>query len=803
PYKGFTNKKSEFSFELGMPAKQVLFDVSAVTEDGKISFWADCGTNDLFGNLNDGILTRMDICVCDDEIRTLYYDLEVLCNLYEKVTHDETLKKEIEMAFDIAKNDISSARKITSTLLSQKSDDDFIVTGIGHAHIDLAWLWPIRETKRKAARTFSTLMRNVSLYDDYIFGASQPQLLSWIKCEYPCLYDQLLELNKRGRFEPQGIFWVECDTNIPCGESLVRQALYGKRFFKDEFDINEEICWIPDVFGYSAQLPQIIKKSGGKYFLTTKMSWNSVNKFPYSSFVWQGIDGSEVLAHLPPEGNYNSPASPWAINNIKTGFNEKGLSNEAVLLFGIGDGGGGPGMEHLERLKREKSLKGLPQVRQEKIIDFFKRLEICACNLPKWRGELYLEKHQGTYTTHAKNKLMNRLLETQLHDCELHCLMSERFLKIEYPQNSLEIAWKEVLLYQFHDILPGSAIKRVYNETDVRYNEIAKNIAKLQKTGNTFFNDTSFYRDEYLYDISNQNNIVHVTAPPYGAAIICNCDYTAKATKTSLENDFLLIIFNDDGSINDIYDKETNVHTLRTNANIYTVYEDKENAWEVPDDYLKQPYQVFKIVKIEVMRAIGPIVEIVQHYVLNNSVLTVKINMYANKKRVDFACVLDWQEDFSMLRTAFPLNVNADKATCEIQFGNIERPTHTNTSWDKAKKEVCAHKWVDISEKSYGFALLNNCKYGYRVWNNTIDINLMRQTTSPRENTDTDKGITAFTYAVFPHIGGYENGVVREAYELNYPIIQNSAEYPFEGSLFKTDSENIVIETIKKSENGD
>lgn len=806
PYKGLTNVKSEFSFHLGMPAKQIVFDITPFRNRNSVHLWLDAGTNDLFGNFMDGgrFITKC-VAVCDSEMRDFYYDMEVLCSLWESVLNDKELEDALNSAFELYKTDLPAARSFIRPFLERESKSDFKVTAIGHAHIDLAWLWPMRESKRKAARTLSTVVFNSRLYPDYVFGVSQPQMLDWVKSDHPLLYSQIKELHRQHRLETQGIFWVECDCNITGGESLVRQAVYGRRFWQEEFGDNQEMCWIPDVFGYNGQLPQIIKKSGGKYFLTTKMSWNAINRFPYSSFIWQGIDGSEVLSHLPPEGNYNSPASPWALNNIKNNFNEKNVSDKAVMLFGIGDGGGGPGMEHLERLKREKNLFGLPKTKQGYMADFFKSLENDRDKLPKWRGELYLEKHQGTYTTHAKNKQNNFFAERSLRLAELNALLAELFEKKPYPMDELDKAWKEVLLYQFHDILPGSSIKRVYNETDVAYAAISdtlESISGCKCQSNTFFNPTSFDRDEYVR--SSHNGSVHIKSAPFAkCTVVSAAPETLYADESRFENDLIRVEFNKSGAITDIFDKQSGIHLIRSNANIYKVYSDTADAWEVPADYASSVYECFRLENQSLSVSEG-FATLHQSYILGNSRLQADITLYANSKRLDFNISCDWQEEKSMLRADFPLNINADHANCEIQFGHVARPTHPNNSWETAKREVCAHKWIDISERAYGMAILSPEKYGYRVFDNILDINLLRQTTCPRETTDTDKGMQTFSYAVYPHTGDHVSGnVIREAYRFANPVCTHTPDYPYEGSLFSLSDTSAVIESVKKPCSGD
>ncbi len=426
------------------------------------------------------------------------------------------------------------ARALLAPALGKRGDDAGVtVSAVGHAHIDLAWLWPLRETVRKSARTFATALALMERYPDYVFGASQPQQYDWVKRHHPGLYARIKERVAEGRWEPQGAMWVEADLNLTGGEALVRQILYGKRFFRDEFGVEPACLWEPDVFGCSGAVPQLLAKSGVEFFMTQKLSWNWVTRHPHHTFWWEGIDGSKVLAHFPPEDTYNSSAAPRAVHKAATSFLEKSVSDRVLLLFGIGDGGGGPGEEHLEFLAREKNLAGLAPVVQEPSHAFFRHIAKDAARYPTWRGELYLERHQGTYTTQARSKRYNRKLELALRELEFASAMAAELAGHVYPHARLEEIWKEVLLYQFHDILPGSSIARVYDESLARYAALAAEIAELTAAADatllgaigrgaavrpvTVLNSLSWQRDEWLRLGAGW---VRASVPPLGYAVI-------------------------------------------------------------------------------------------------------------------------------------------------------------------------------------------------------------------------------------------------------------------------------------------
>ncbi len=783
PFKGITNKDSFYSFHLGLPGKVVVYPDEQMINGGNIDIWVDCGANDLFGEDEHcpldkiGVLHKARIATVNNEKRDLYYDLEVIWHLAE-ATKDENIKAEAKACFERAlgvyADNISDARAITQEFLARKSDSDFSITALGHAHIDLAWLWPIRETKRKAARTFSTVLRHSERYKNYLFGVSQPQMLEWIKDEHPALYSQMKTLYNEGRLELQGGFWVESDTNVPSGESLVRQMLYGKRYFKEEFGYEQEILWIPDVFGYTAQLPQIMAKSGVKYFLTIKMSWNAVNLFPYSTFNWIGLDGSRILTHMPPEGNYNSAARAESMITIEEKFRERELDNRSMLLYGIGDGGGGPGMEHLERLEREYDLIGLPKVKQAFAIDFFRDIEKDQEKFPTYQGELYLEKHQGTYTTQSRNKRYNRKCEFGFHDTEIMSTIASLLGRFEYPKEKLEKLWKEVLLYQFHDIIPGTSIKRVYDETDVRYAYILGEIKKLErdafmslaseKSGRTYFNPSPFEFDGY---VENGDGYEYLNALPMSftrateskkEAVVINGD--------RIENSKISVTFSPEGGILSVVGKNDGFEYLRSEGNVLTAYSDTLNAWEVPADYAVNPRKRLTVQSVS-QRVVDGVAERKTVYTLNGSTVTQTAVIYPDSERIDFKTVVDWQETHQMLRAAFPLTSQSDEADCDIQYGVIKRPTHKRDSFAAAKKEICAHKWIDISDGSHGAALMNDCKYGHRVWDSVLDIDLLRSSMYPGK--DADKGRQEFTYSFYVHGEDYVNSLTSQGYALNDP----------------------------------
>lgn len=815
PTRGITNVNSQFDTKLGRPGKRIVPFLKQASGGETADFWMEAGCNDLFGRFcGNGTVVQLDIAICKEDIRQLYYDMLILWEIaqvqdtesarYASIIH--TLYRAGLLLTDITPESVAKAHDLIAPELDKAGESPSLkIHAIGHAHIDLAWLWPIRETIRKGARTFSTALELMERYPDYIFGASQPQLFSWMKEYYPALYSKIAQRVKDGRIEPQGAMWVEADTNLSGGESLIRQCLYGKSFFKKEFGKDIRVLWLPDVFGYTAALPQILKKCGVDYFCTIKLSWNTYNEFPFHTFHWYGLDGSHVLAHMPPEGTYNSAAAPSSIQKAERNYAEKGICDEALLLFGIGDGGGGPGPEHLERLKRLKNAAGLPPVHQAPAIDFFEEIGLKQDEYPEYHGELYLEKHQGTYTTQAKNKRYNRLMERLLHDAELLCSMHWMQRNEIYPREQLESIWKEVLLYQFHDIIPGSSIRRVYEESLERYAQLEQQVESLINQPRSdsklaVFNSLGWERTAYVEDNTGWKKLqvpamgIHPVqeVKPNGSCIMAD---------GTLENACLKVRFNDQGEIVSLVDKRTDREVAISGQPLHQwrLFVDEGDAWDISIDYRNKPAENPILLEVSQKQTMVS-VERRQVWRIGNSRLIQRVILWEDCPYVDFQCTVDWQEKKRMLRVDFPLRIQAENCTCDIQFGHIHRNIYDNTSLDYAQFEICAHKWVDISDGGYGVALINNCKYGYSVRKGQISLNLLRATNYPGESADI--GEHAFSYALYLHDCPFTECLLeRTAYEYNYPVYLVASD-PMQGTWLETDTENVVIETVKVSEDG-
>lgn len=743
-----------------------------------------------------------------------------------------------------------------------------VVAVCGHTHIDMAWLWRLCHTTDKGARSFSTVLHLMDRYPEYKFSQSSPLIYEMVREKYPELYERIKEKIQEGRWEITGGMWVEPDTNIPSGESLVRQLLLGKRYMKKEFGKETTVLWLPDVFGYSWALPQILKKSGIRLFWTNKMSWNQYNRIPYDTFQWKGLDGSMLLTQLGtcPErdvtwgSTYNGVIAPWEVKGTWDQYQQKDLNQEVLMPFGWGDGGGGPTREMLESYEVMQNLPGLPKVKMKHIEEFARDLEenLAEKEAPVWDGELYFEYHRGTYTSQAFIKRENRKAEILYHDIELFSALRDTLTDTdEYPLLELEKNWKKICTNQFHDIIPGSSIAEVYEDAAKSYGEIraagsgmldralhelARNI-KVQVDGIVVFNSLSWERDGIFEVEGVQEGIVLMDGErelpaqysrrngnlcaEYLAEQIPSCGYKVLTWKPGitqvqtacqkwdriLDTRFYRIEFNESGQISRIFDKEYKREVLSKGGlgNELCVFEDKPHQFEAwnTEIYAYQKYKsITKLVQAELTEE-GPIKTVVSlEYSFGRSTIRQNITVYQNSREICFDTWCDWHEKQALLKTAFDVDIRATQAVYDIQFGNLKRPTHSNTSWDYAQFEVCAHKWADLSEGNYGVTLMNDCKYGYDIKGSKMRLTLIKTSSYP--DPDADLGDHVFSYALLPHgFSWKEANSDKRAYEFNMPLHIRAVKQNLSGSLLAafsfvcTDQEHVVIETVKKTEDGE
>lgn len=808
---------SEYDYALSLPVKRVIPDFS---ESGAVDFWIDAAANDLFGNLKNGArIGELSTAVCLPNLRALAYDVQVLISVYD-TNPDTAYTKEILRAVSgllpvyQTIDDASAAayRKKLQPLLGRRNtgDEPFRYYAVGHGHLDLAWKWPIRETKRKGARTFATQLHNLEKYPTYIFGASQAQLYDWIREEQPALYERVRSAAAAGRWEVQGATWVEMDSNLVSGESLLRQFYYGKQFFRRAFEQDMKILWLPDSFGYSACLPQVMKLAGVPYFLTQKMSWNTVNQFPYHTFRWQSPDGSEVLAHMLPDETYNGPVTADRMKFGERNYRERKVSSQAIMLFGIGDGGAGPGYEHIERMERFRDLAGEPQVIPSKAIDAFQKLDDGTA-YPTHQGELYLEKHQGTYTTQSANKRYNRKCEFALRNYELLMLLAGGGAALPLPAERLEEIWKEVLLYQFHDILPGSSIDRVYEESRARYQEISAELEQAVSTlagavfGRGYFNFNSFH-DTLTVKVGGKWYRAQVPAleflPREALEEVSAFHARACAGGDYIENDCVKVTF-ENGFIRSYYDKRLKREFADGGKKmaVVTQYRDVGDCWDIrPQNYASSRREA-RCTGFGLF-ADGPLAVARGSYRIGGSSVTIQYTLTDHSPALKLELAIDCHQKSQMLRIEFPTAIETDECSFNVPFGHIKRKTTENNSIEKAQFEVSGQKFVDLSNQEYGLSLINDCKYGFRCKNGVIDVDLVR---SPRGGPghSVDQGVNRVLLELFPHAGALGAETYARAYALNNPIREVDGRASCgDRPRYSSSNEAVVLESVQLSPDG-
>ena len=841
------------------------------------------------GMVEGDLVIHTYLIAVDDRVQKLYYDLLIpLQSAYVlKKADEENYRRLLQSmapaldALDLRDaysekfySSIEKAEQILKEAFYSEERECPTVSAIGHTHIDIAWLWTVEQTREKVLRSFSTVLRLMEQYPDYKFMSSQPILYQFVKEQEPEMYEKIKERIREGRWEVDGAMWLEADCNLTGGESLVRQIIKGHRFFLEEFGKESKSLWLPDVFGYSAALPQILKKSGIPYFMTTKIAWNQYDQLPNDTFIWKGIDGSEVFAFMPTTTDYdkdqglnisfsdtrNTTTYTGIVNpNMALGtfkrFQNRDLTEDTLMLFGFGDGGGGPTKEMLESAERLKyGIPGIPKIRQEFEQDYFDRTYEKIHDLPDmptWDGELYFEYHRGTLTSMARNKRSNRkneILYTQMETAS--CMAGIE--KDEQLQNVLDKGWDILLINQFHDIVPGSSIKPVYEQTDKEYHEIeeagkeelnrvvsaAVGRLSMEKEGVVVMNTQGYERDDLvvlddgteiprLVDEDGRNVPAQKTAdgryllyvshiPPLGYKKLYETEElleesTGKEWDYTFENPFIKVCFNEKMEITSLYEKEAEKELIQEGrcGNVLRTYEDRPmqwDNWDIDVFYQRKPYEAdwYSPARVIENGEVRMVVEFECGFL--DSTVTQQVCLYHQIPRIDFRTKADWKTHHVILKTHFPVDVNTTRASYEIQFGNVERETTNNYSWDTAKFEACGHKWADLSENSSGISLLNDCKYGYGIKKGDMSLTLIKSGTYPNE--DADIGEHEFTYSIYPHAGRWQEAkTVEMAYNLNVPMLakrtgrQEGCGGEYE-SFLKCSQESCFVEVIKKAEDG-
>ncbi|MBQ0105643.1 MAG: alpha-mannosidase [Armatimonadetes bacterium] len=811
------------------------------------------------------ILSKSDLFVIDKNIEKIYYDfyfryetakgmkdellrdriMEIMYNAFRLV--DFTLTERPEFKEELKKADEFLEEKLREIDWHKPLGK---VWYSGNSHIDVMWLWPLKETQRKVGRTYNTLVSLMEEYPEYIFNFSQVPLFKYLEKNYPETFAKVKKLIDEGRVEPIGGTWVENDTNLVSGESLVRQCLYGQRYMRGVLGADVRIGYIPDVFGYSYALPQIYKKSGLDYFITTKLSWQDTNRFPYQVFWWEGLDGSRVLTYLPLR--YVDPMTDLTDHRdtIMDLYKDRLKCPDYLNLMGWGDGGGGPTRQSIEAVRRFDNMPGFPEGKFTRVHDFFDNVVSKCEGLPVYNDELYFEYHRGTYTSQANNKKNNRKSELALRDAELLSVVAGG----DYPKEELVSYWETVLLNQFHDCIPGSSINEVYKDSGKDYEKIltgARNIidkalkaiadnADTEGKGVPVFvyNTLSHERSdvaEVAWEGSKNvvvcdsegtlipsqiegDKLVFVTdyiAPmSYDVYFVKEGRYKDEEESLSFENNvvktpFYEIGINPDGTLGAIWDCECdrNVLPKMARANVLQLFEDKPtdyDAWELEHDFENRKWE-FKKTEGPVIAESGPVRMVIRtKYATEKSTLVQDMTVYANKPTIDFRTKVDWHEEHTLLKAAFPVDIRSSKATYEIAYGSIERSTTNNTSKEQAQWEMSGHRWADLSEADYGVSILNDCKFGWDIKGNLMRLTLLRSPKSP--DPEADMGCHEFTYSLFAHEGNLLDETIDYAHDLNSPLyafVTESHEGDDVAPFVQIESGNVIVDCVKQAEDDD
>ncbi len=822
-------------------------------------------------------IARADLAWLDEKTDDFYYMASMVHQTILELDDSQPEKQELLKALDGACHCIDWSAPGSGTFYeSLHQADDALnesidsmdkhsmihVYCVGHTHIDTAWLWRLKHTREKCSRSFSTVLRLMELYPEYIFLQTQPQLYEYMKEEFPEIYESIKKRVAEGRWEADGAMWVEADCNLTSGESLTRQILLGSRFLMDEFGKDVHYLWLPDVFGYSWALPQILKKAGIDTFMTTKISWNQYNRMPHDTFIWKGIDGSEVLTHFitTPEPcnprdswfyTYNGKLFPRTVKGVWDSYRDKQLNKDLLISFGFGDGGGGVNRDMLEYRRRLDKIPGLPNVKISTAREYFQKLQDTVEHTDQyihtWDGELYLEYHRGTYTSQGYNKRMNRKMELLYRRTEwltvMDALLAGSIEKAQ--QEQLTKGWKHILTNQFHDIIPGSSIHEVYEDAREDYKFIEKTARSVEQQAcqNLFVQKENTYtvvnasgwnlneivtlegEAEGIYRDADGNELV--SQKGHGVTYVEVRDVPAMGTKTivfeaarqdmpnsvftvngrEIETPYYQISLNQYGQIAKLYDKTYSRDVLPQGqrGNVLQVFEDKpldNDAWDIDIFYQEKMREIVQLTVFEITQT-GPLrLTVHMEWKYMNSYISQDMILYSTSRRIDFKTDVDFHEQHQLLKAAFPADVRTTYGTFDVQYGNVRRPNHWNTSWDMAKFETVAHRWADLSERGYGVSLLNDCKYGHDIKDNVMRISLLRAGTNP--DYLQDQGEHVFTYSLLPHKGDFVEGrTVQEAFALNQPMLavngQSALSYD---SFLSFDNDQIELDAMKKSEDG-
>ncbi|WP_329021990.1 MULTISPECIES: alpha-mannosidase [unclassified Streptomyces] len=776
------------------------------------------GDKETAGSEPQYTLARMDLAVFDEDVWNLVQDLEVLGELMQELPVEGARRWDVLRAVgraldavdlqDVAGTAAAARAELAGVLATPAAPSAHRISAVGHAHIDSAWLWPLRETVRKVARTTSNMTALLEDEPDFVFAMSQAQQFAWIKEHRPEVYAKVKAAVAEGRFVPSGGMWVESDTNMPGSEAMARQFVHGKRFFLDEFGIENDEAWLPDTFGFAAGLPQIIKAAGSKWLLTQKISWSQTNKFPHHTFNWEGIDGTRIFTHFPPVDTYNCSMKGSEIAHAATNFKDKGVAQHSLAPTGWGDGGGGTTREMIAKAARLRSLEGSATVTWETPTDFFTKAEAEYANPPVWVGELYLELHRATLTSQAKTKQGNRRSEHLLREAELWAATAAVRTGFAYPYEQLDRIWKTVLLHQFHDILPGSSIAWVHREAEKTYVAVAEELTGIIDAAQRALAGNPAGGLALAF-----NAAPHARGGvPSGAAAVAATAETTRAVPRAggghvLDNGLLRVEIDGRGLVVSAYDIAADRETVAPGAaaNLLQIHPDFPNMWDAWDVDAFYRNTVTDLTDVDELAPVENGVRIVRGF--GDSKVTQLLTLEPGAKRLDIDTEVDWHETEKFLKAAFPLDVHAERYASETQFGHFYRPTHTNTSWEAAKFEACNHRFVHLEEPGWGVALVNDSTYGHDVTRTvrdadagtttTVRVSLLRAPRFP--DPETDQGVHRFRHALVP--GAAIGDAVREGFRVNLPERRVAGEREV-APLVGVDNDAVVVSAVKLADDG-
>lgn len=796
------------------------------------------GSPDTAGTEHIYRLGQAEIAVREDDVWHLVHDIEVLDELMHELPLGSSRRHEILHALrraadavvpgDVANSAAEARGRLANVLSRPAHASAHTLAAVGHAHIDSAWLWPVRETVRKCARTFTNMTTLAREYPELVFACSSAQQYAWMKEQRPEIFARMKEAAAEGTWAPVGGMWVEADGNLPGGEALARQLVYGRRFFAEEFGVEQRGVWLPDSFGYTAAYPQLAKLAGAEWFLTQKLSWNETNRLPHHTFDWEGIDGTRIFSHFPPVDSYNASLTAAELAHAESNFADKGVATRSLVPFGYGDGGGGPTRSMLEKARRLRDLEGSPKVVVEAPDTFFAKARAERDQLPVWRGELYLENHRGTYTSQARTKRGNRRSEALLREAELWAATAAVRTGAPYPYERLESLWRRVLLNQFHDILPGSSIAWVHRQAEREYEEIQGELETLIAEaadglpgGPALLNAGPYARREVAVvasadgefagaqRLSDGRTAVLAEVAPLASGGTAGAPADAVTARAQdggfvLGNGLLTVVVDRRGLLTSVYDRTAGREAIAPGAagNLLQLHPDDPNLWSAwnIDSYYRDTVRDLDEAESVTLVDEGPLLASVRVERAHGSSRFVQhIELSAESRQVTVRNDIDWQERDTVLKAAWPLDVHAERESAEIQFGHVQRPTHENTSWDAARFELWAHRWVHVGERHWGAALLNDSTYGHDVHRDTrehggttttVRLSLLRSPHSP--DPQADRGRHRFSYALLAGAGIEE--AIAGGYALNLPLRPAPARAQ---ALVEVDTTDVVVESVK------